>query len=204
MDGIIYGIIAMCFLFSTFIFIKNSKSEQVEMPSISAWGTILLAVTLALATFIANGKSIFDPDGALFVLNVFGTVSIFGVLLLNKKRNFSVSPKDKKILTIVPFIVTYWFITGDAFISNLCLQAILTVGYVLLVNKMFEIRRKVDTYPFWICAFVGSALSLPLVYSAEKVDTLSLINSWRATISVAVVLTTMVAMDRKNKSIVKN
>lgn len=196
--------IAMCFLFSTFIFIKNSKSEQVEMPSISAWGTILLAVTLALATFIANGKSIFDPDGALFVLNVFGTIAIVTVLLFSKKKNYTISPKDKKILTIVPFIVTYWFITGDAFISNLCLQAILTVGYILLVNRMFEIQKKVDTYPFWICAFIGSALSLPLVYSSEKIDTLSLINSWRATISVAVVLATMVAMDRKNKSVVKN
>ncbi|OGD68812.1 hypothetical protein A2996_03040 [Candidatus Campbellbacteria bacterium RIFCSPLOWO2_01_FULL_34_15] len=195
---------AICFFVCTLIFIKNSKSDKIEPPSITAWATILLAVILALATFIANGKSIFDPDGALFVLNVLGTVSIFTVLLLNKKRNFTVSSKDKKILTIVPFIVVYWFITGDAFVSNLCLQAILTVGFILLINKMIEIQKKIDTYSFWICAFVANALSFPLVYSAQEVNTLSLINSWRAGISVTAILVTMVVMDLKNKSIVKN
>ena len=164
------------------------------------WSILLLSSTLALISFFVDDRGVSAKGiiaGIMFIGNVLGLVIIVGYLMLKKEKNLSTNLVDKFSFSVSIVIVLFWYISNDAYHTNIALQVLMVTGYVVLVNNLYKQKKCAESFLFWGLAFIASALSFIPVYGEN--NSLAIVNSWRSIISVSVVISFM-AYYRKDKT----
>lgn len=196
---IISVIILIIFVISVWIFVRENEKND-RLPSVYGWSILLLSSTLALASFFTNSGEISMCSivaGIMFIGNVLGLIIIVGYLILKKKKNLSINLIDKFSFLASTLIVSFWILSSDAYHTNIALQALMVTGYIVLVNNLYKQKKCTESFLFWGLALLASTLSFIPSYTENS--SLAIINSWRATISVSIVLSFMTYYWRKNK-----
>ncbi len=159
------------------------------MPSLLGWLTLMLASTMALISFFVsdglNSSNIIKS--VMYVGNTLGTLAIVAFLVSQKNKNLSMNLKDKILLVGVVLVVIFWSMTKNAFTANILTQAVMTVGYLFFLNAMIKMKRRLDSFLFWLLALLTTVLSFPLI----KGNLLATINTLRSLICISLVLIVM-------------
>ena len=196
---VISVIILVTFSISVWVFIRENEKSN-KLPSVYGWGILLLSSILATVSFFADIGSVSAKSiiaGIMFVGNVLGLIVIVVYLTLKKEKNLSINSVDKFSFLASFVIVLFWYISNDAYHTNIALQALMVAGYVVLVNNLYKQKKCTESFLFWGLAFIASILSFIPAYSENS--SLAIINSWRSTISVSVILSFMIYYWRGNK-----
>jgi hypothetical protein len=92
----------------------------------------------------------------------------------------------------------FWFMTGAHFITNLLIQLILVIAYFPVINRMVTTGKNTESFSGWIGMLLAASISL---ISLE--GTLAFIYSYRAIISVTILLSIMLYFEIKIRYISK-
>lgn len=198
-------IILTIFIISALVFVREDKKND-KLPCVYGWSILLLSNILALISFFVNNGEVSVKSviaGIMFIGNTFGLTIIVSYLLLKKEKNLSINSVDKFSFLVSVAIILSWYTSNDAYHANIALQALMTTGYVVLVNNLYKQKKCAESFFFWGLGFIISILSFIPVYGEN--DPLAIINSWRAAISVSVVLSFMTyyRKDKTRSEIVK-
>ena len=202
MYQIIFGIIFVIFGLSVYVFIKDNQKKSIT-PSLYGWVILLVASLLAMASFFtANGLSYSSViAGVMFLANVFGLIFIIGYLLYKDDKNLSVNWLDIFSFVSSIVIVVFWYFSNDAYTANLLIQALMVFGYIVHINNIYKHKKAVDSFLFWILSLATCLLSF--ITSYGEGSELAIINSWRSSVSVIVLLLFMWYYRQKEQVLLK-
>ena len=181
-------IILIIFIASICVFIRENKKSN-KLPSIYGWSILLFSSILALISFFVNDGGVSTEGvigGVMYIGNVMGITIIVTYLALKKEKNLSTNWIDKLSLSVGVIIILFWYISDNAYYTNIAVQVLMTIGYIIIINNISKQKKCTESFLFWGLGLLASALSFIPVYSEDK--SLAIINSWRAIILVSLVL----------------
>lgn len=166
-------------------------------PALAMWLFFLLAIATSLITYIKDG------DFGLFnsILNttdLFLAVSVTCAILIYGDKSSRFSKFDIICLIGVLIIMGFWLITGAHFITNLLIQAILVIAYFPVIHRMVSLKRNTESLTGWSGMLLAAVFSL----FSLKGD-LAFIYSYRAIISVSLLMLLMIYYEVKAKKNVR-
>jgi hypothetical protein len=173
-------------------FVYLIKKRQIQ-PALAMWIFFSLAIATSLITYLKEGnhgvlENILNSTDLILA----GSVTIAILLYGDKSTRFN--KFDLICLGLVIVIMIFWFMTGAHFITNLLIQLILVIAYFPVINRMVTKGKNTESFSGWIGMLFAASISL---ISLE--GTLAFIYSYRAIISVTILLSIMLYFEIKNK-----
>ena len=158
------------------------------------WVFFSIAVGGSLATYLSSGDYSFldniqNTTDLVFVLTVTVFVFIFG------DRSTRFNTFDVGCLIAVLVIVVLWLIFQNHFVSNVSIQVILVIAYFPVISRIWKSNKNSESFVVWIGLFLAPCISL---LSSKGV--LATIYSFRAIISISVLLALMVRAELKQRN----
>jgi hypothetical protein len=155
-------------------------------PAMAMWVFFSIAVGGSLATYLSSGDYSFldniqNTADLVFVLTVTVFVFVFG------DRSTRFNTFDVGCLIAVLGIVVLWLIFQNHFVSNISIQVILVIAYFPVISRIWKSNKNTESFVVWIGLFLAPCISL---LSSKGV--LATIYSFRAIISISILLTLMV------------
>ena len=158
------------------------------------WVFFSIAVGGSLATYLSSGDYSFldniqNTTDLVFVLTVTVFVFVFG------DRSTRFNTFDIGCLVAVLGIVVLWLIFQNHFVSNVSIQVILVIAYFPVIRRIWKSNKNTESFVVWIGLFLAPCISL---LSSKGV--LATIYSFRAIISISVLLALMVRAELKQRN----
>src|SRR5262249_232388 len=97
--------------------------------------------------------------------------------------------------------VLFWMISRSAFITNLLMQLLITVGCSATIQSLLYANENHESFLFWGLVLVAATLSL--YPAAVDGNLLSLIYSLRSIVIVCVILSLMFRLHRKTRVLLR-
>ena len=163
-------------------------------PAMAMWVFFSIAVGGSLATYLSSGDYSFldniqNTTDLVFVLTVTVFVFVFG------DRSTRFNTFDIGCLVAVLGIVVLWLIFQNHFVSNVSIQVILVIAYFPVIRRIWKSNKNTESFVVWIGLFLAPCISL---LSSKGV--LATIYSFRAIISISVLLALMVRAELKQRN----
>lgn len=160
-------------------------------PALATWLICAVAATLSLATYLAANKG--EKPAIANIANRVDPIVLWitvAVIAFSSKSNTQFHAFDVICLAAVSFIVLLWVMTHSARLACLLIQLIMLAGYLPTFHRLFHEGKNTESLVSWginlaVCAFY-------LVPPIRKRDSLAIVYSARAIVSVAAVLAVMV------------
>ena len=162
-------------------------------PAMAMWVFFSIAVGGSLITYLSSGDYSFldniqNTTDLVFVLTVTVFVFIFG------NRNTRFNTFDLVCLIAVLVIVVLWLVFQNHVVSNVSIQVILVIAYFPVISRIWKSNKNTESFVVWIGLFLAPCISL---FSSKGV--LATIYSFRAIISISVLLALMVRAELKQR-----
>jgi hypothetical protein len=153
-----------------------------------------MAVGGSLIAYLSSGDyrfldNIQNTTDLVFVLTVTVFVFIFGY------RNTRFNTFDLGCLIAVLVIVVLWLIFQNHVVSNVSIQVILVIAYFPVISRIWKSNKNTESFVVWMGLFLAPFISL---LSSKGV--LATIYSFRAIISISVLLALMVGTELKQRN----
>jgi uncharacterized membrane protein HdeD (DUF308 family) len=96
-------------------------------------------------------------------------------------------------------IVLFWLLSRSAFITNLLMQLLITVGCCATIQRLLYASENHESFLYWGLVLVAATLSL--YPAAVGGNVLALIYSIRSIVIVCVILSLMVRVHSKTRGV---
>jgi hypothetical protein len=128
-------------------------------PSLATWVLAFSASLLSLVTYLTAEN--FDViAGIANVSDIFATTLIVGALLVYGQRGFRIRTSEKYYFFALAIIPLYWYLSSNAFLSNLFVQILMALSYISAAHIIITSRRNNDSFVVWGLILVASIVSL--------------------------------------------
>lgn len=157
------------------------------------WIFFTIAVAISLGTYIQSGQfSLMDNILNTTDLLLTATVTLSIIMFGDSSTRFS--RFDKGCLLAVLFILVFWFVTKNYFVTHLLTQAILVIAYFPVVHRLWNTRQNSESFLIWTGMLIAPALSL-----LSSKGNLATIYSVRAMICVLALMALMFRVEYLSK-----
>lgn len=174
-------------------FIYLIKKQRIQ-PALAMWIFFSLAISTSLITYLKEGH--YDLlDNILNSTDLILAGSVTSAILLYGDKSTRFNKFDLVCLGLVVVTMIFWMLTGAHFITNILIQLILVIAYFPVLNRMISTRKNTESFTGWIGMLLAASVSLLSI----KGD-LAFIYSYRAIVSVLILLLVMSYYEIKSKS----
>jgi hypothetical protein len=163
-------------------------------PAMAMWVFFSIAVGGSLVTYLSAGDySLLDNILNTSDLVLVVTVSVFIFIFGDRSTRFN--RFDFGCLIAVLVIVVFWLISQHHVVSHVSIQVILVIAYFPVISRIWKSNKNTEPFVVWIGFFLAPCISL---LSSKGV--LATIYSFRAIISISVLLALMVRAELKQRN----
>jgi len=167
-------------------------------PVLSTWLIILTGASLSLITYLlASDWNI--RSGILNIADVANLAIIVTSILLWSKAKTKLCSFEKWYFLGMGFIVMFWLLSSNAFISNLLLQGLIWIGYFPTIHKLAVEKTNTESYLSWGGALLAGLIALPIAIG----NILALIYVVRTIVMISIVLFLMYFYENKERKLNK-
>lgn len=161
-------------------------------PTLSTWVILLVGALLSFATYLSTGKGNLVA-GALNGADILSETIVVLSIILFGVRQWRMRSFEKFYFGGLVVVAVFWFLTANAFISNLLVQVILALGYVPTIHTLLKGKANVESFAAWGLVLAASFVSLyPSVTEVrENGDILPLVYAVRSIVLLSTVLVLM-------------
>jgi hypothetical protein len=165
-------------------------------PTLSTWIIFLLGTGLSLTTYAIAEQRDF-ASGILNTMDVAAVTVILIATLIWGQRAVRFKPFEKWYLGGIGAIVSYGLLTGDAWVSNVFTQVLISIGYVPTIQNLLTEKRNVESFTGWGCAVVAGLIALyPAIVDGNS---LAILYALRTVVFVSSIIAVMVYYELRSK-----
>jgi len=175
-------------------------SRRQVLPTLSTWIILVVATSLNVVSYlVATRVDIISGVLGLTDALVCWFILIITVISAGLKMQFQTF--EKYYLTGAGVIVLFWIVSRSAFITNLLMQLLITIGCSSTIQSLLYANENHESFIFWGLVLVAASLSL---YPATvDGNLLAVIYSIRSIIVLCVILSLMLRLHRKTRVILR-
>jgi len=199
MKGYIAGAVAVILIAASLPYVYQISRRQV-LPTLSTWLILVVATSLNVASYLVATR-VDILSGALGLADAFVCWCILIVTVLATGFTLQWQTFEKYYLTASGVIVLFWMLSRSAFVTNLLMQMLITVGCSATIQNLLYANENHESFLFWGLVLVAATLSL--YPAAVDGNLLALIYSIRSIVVVCVILSLMVRLHRKTMALDK-
>jgi hypothetical protein len=170
------------------------------LPTLSTWIISVVATSLNVASYlVATGWDVLS--GALGLADALACWGILIVTVMSAGVKMQWQTFEKYYLTAAGVIVVFWMFSRSAFITNILMQLLITLGCAATVQRLLYANENHESFLFWGLVLVAATLSL--YPAAVDGNLLALIYSIRSIVVVCVILSLMCRVHRKTRAMLR-
>ena len=170
------------------------------LPTLSTWIILVVATSLNVASYLAaTGWDVLS--GALGLTDALVCWGILMVTVISAGCKMQWQTFEKYYLTASGVIVVFWMLSRSAFITNILMQLLITLGCASTIQRLLYANENHESFLFWGLVLVAAILSL--YPAAMDGNLLALIYSLRSIVIVCVILSLMCRVHRKTRAMLR-
>jgi hypothetical protein len=175
-------------------------SRRHVLPTLSTWLILVVATSLNVASYLVATRG--DVlSGALGLTDALVCWCILIVTVLSTGAKLQWQTFEKYYLTASGVIVVFWMLSRSAFITNVLMQLLITIGCSATIQRLLYANENYESFLFWGLVLVAATLSL--YPAAVDGNLLALIYSIRSIIIVCVILSLMFRLQSKTRGLLR-
>ena len=186
--------VALIWFFGHVFYLRQIIRKNI-FPTLSTWIIFSVATGLNMASYlVASNKDL--VSGSIIITDALVCFLIVVAVAIFTYSGLRFKPFEKYYLISAMGIVVFWAMTGNAFVANLLVQALIVVGYAPTIQNLIYSTKNPETYVTWSISLGAAILSLyPIIANGNL---LASIYSIRAIIMISFVIYLMLRIKRKN------
>ncbi len=175
-------------------------SRRHVLPTLSTWIIFVVATSLNVASYLVATR--WDLlSGVLGLTDALVCWVILIVTVISAGFKMQCQTFEKYYLIASGVIVLCWMISMSAFITNVLMQILITVGCSATIQSLLYANENHESCLFW--GFVLVAATLSLYPATVDGNFLALIYSIRSIVIVCVILSLMCRLHRKTRTMLR-
>lgn len=172
--------------------------SQGRSPTLSTWLMFLVATSLSASSYLATKKDFIS--GVLILGDTINCIVVVSAILYFSGFKLKFRPFEKCCLAVGVFIGIFWYLSGDALLTNLMVQVLISVGYAPTFYNLIVLRKNTESFSLWIMGLTTSLVSFVFV----RGNFLATVYSSRSACLTAVILFLMVKGGKRRKTQVED
>jgi hypothetical protein len=192
MKGAIAIAVAVTLIAASLPYMYQISRRQV-LPTLSTWIIFVVATSLNVVSYLVATR--WDMiSGVLGLTDAVVSWCILIVTVLSAGFKVQWQRFEKYYLSASGVIVLFWVLSRSAFITNVLMQILITLGCAATIQSLLYANENHESFLFWGLVLVAATLSL--YPAAVDGNLLALIYSVRSIVIVCVILSLMVRVHR--------
>lgn len=173
-------------------------SRRQVLPTLSTWIILGVATSLNVASYLVATR-VDVISGVLGLTDALVCWFILIVTVISAGLKMQFQTFEKYYLTGAGVIVLFWIVSRNAFITNLLMQLLITIGCSSTIQSLLYANENHESFIFWGLVLVAASLSL--YPAAVDGNLLAVIYSIRSIVILCVILSLMLRLHRKTRVI---
>jgi hypothetical protein len=199
MKGYIAIAVAVILIAASLPYVYQISRRQV-WPTLSTWIILVVATNLNVASYLVATRA--DViSGVLGLADALVCWFILIVTVISAGLKMQLQTFEKYYLTGAVVIVLFWLVSRSAFITNLLMQLLITIGCSSTIQSLLYANENHESFIFWGLVLVAAILSL--YPAALDGNLLAVIYSIRSIIILCVILSLMLRLHRKTRAMLR-
>lgn len=194
--GAIAIAVAVILIAASLPYVYQIRRRQV-VPTLSTWIILVVATNLNVASYLVATR-VDVLSGILGLADALVCWLILIVTMLAAGFKVQWQTFEKYYLIASGVIVLFWLISRSAFITNLLMQLLITVGCSATIQSLLTADENHESFLFWGMVLVAATLSL--YPAAVDGNPLALIYSIRSLVVICVILSLMCRLHSKTRA----
>jgi len=175
-------------------------SRRQVLPTLSTWIILVVATSLNVVSYLVATR-VDIISGVLGLTDALVCWFILIVTVMSAGLKMQFQTFEKYYLTGAGVIVLFWIVSRSAFITNLLMQLLITIGCSSTIQSLLYANENHESFIFWGLVLVAASLSL--YPAAVDGNLLAVIYSIRSIIILCVILSLMLRLHRKTRVILR-
>jgi hypothetical protein len=160
-------------------------------PTLSTWIILVVATSLNVASYlVATGVDVLS--GILGVTDALVSWVILIVTVRSAGFKLQLQAFEKYYLAVAGVIVLFWMVSRDAFVTNLLMQLLITMGCSATIQRLLCATENHESFLFWGLSLI--AVTISLYPAAVDGNLLAVLYSIRSVVIVSVILLLMLRL----------
>lgn len=187
-----YAAIAVAVILSTasIPYMYQIARRQVS-PTLSTWIIFVVATSLNVASYLVATR-VDVLSGVLGVTDALVSWVILIVTVRSTGFKLQLQAFEKYYLTGAGVLVLFWIVSRDAFLTNLLMQLLLTMGCASTIQRLLSATENHESFLFWGLCLIATVISL--YPAAVDGNLLAVLYSIRSLVIIGVILLLMLRL----------
>jgi hypothetical protein len=199
MKGYIAIAVAVVLIAASLPYMYQISRRQV-LPTLSTWIILVVATSLNVASYLVATR-VDVISGVLGLTDALVCWFILIVTVISAGFKMQFQTFEKYYLTGAGVIILFWIVSRSAFITNLLMQFLITIGCSSTIQSLLYANENHESFIFWGLVLVAASLSL--YPAAVNGNLLAVIYSIRSIVILCVILSLMLRLHRKTRVILR-
>ena len=175
-------------------------SRRQVLPTLSTWIILVVATSLNVVSYLVATR-VDIISGVLGLTDALVCWFILIVTVMSAGLKMQFQTFEKYYLTGAGVIVLFWIVSQSAFITNLLMQLLITIGCSSTIQSLLYANENHESFIFWGLVLVAASLSL--YPAAVDGNLLAVIYSIRSIVILCVILSLMLRLHRKTRVVLR-
>ena len=175
-------------------------SRRQVLPTLSTWIILVVATSLNVVSYLVATR-VDIISGVLGLTDALVCWFILIVTVMSAGLKMQFQTFEKYYLTGAGVIVLFWIVSRSAFITNLLMQLLITIGCSSTIQSLLYANENHESFIFWGLVLVAASLSL--YPAAVDGNLLAVIYSIRSIVILCVILSLMLRLHRKTRVVLR-
>lgn len=199
MKGYIAIAVAVVLIAASLPYVYQISRRQV-LPTLSTWIILVVATSLNVASYLVATR-VDVISGVLGLTDALVCWFILIIIVISAGFKMQFQTFEKYYLTGAGVIVLFWIVSRSAFITNLLMQLLITIGCFSTIQSLLYANENHESFIFWGLVLVAASLSL--YPAAVDGNLLAVIYSIRSIVILCVILSLMLRLHRKTRVLLR-
>jgi hypothetical protein len=199
MKGYLAIAVAVVLIAASLPYVYQTSRRQV-LPTLSTWIILGVATSLNVASYLVATR-VDVISGVLGLTDALVCWFILIVTVISAGLKMQFQTFEKYYLTAAGVIVLFWIVSRNAFITNLLMQLLITIGCSSTMQSLLYANENHESFIFWGLVLVAASLSL--YPAAVDGNLLAVIYSIRSIVILCVILSLMLRLHRKTRVVLR-
>jgi hypothetical protein len=160
-------------------------------PTLSTWIILVVATSLNVASYLV-ATDVDVLSGILGVTDALVSWVILIVAVRSAGFKLQLQTFEKYYLAAAGVIVLFWLVSRDAFVTNLSMQLLITMGCSATIQRLLSATENHESFLFWGLSLI--AVTISLYPAAVDGNLLAVLYSIRSVVIVSVILLLMLRL----------
>ncbi len=156
---------------------------------LSMWVIFLTGAIISIFSYIIAGNNDFVSGIQNTVDLIIIIIIIISILVWGKNKQIQLESFERKYLLSAMIILIIWYLSNNAFYSNLLTQILMTSAYFPTIQKLLKEKKNKESFSGWLIIFMGQLFAMYPAFS--KGNLLAQAYVIRAEFMTIVLLSTM-------------